>query len=48
MPKPTKGEPMRHFLKRFMGSKEADESFPDPKQRAAVAYSMLRRRKKKR
>jgi hypothetical protein len=40
MPKPRKGEKESHYVSRFMASDEAEESFPDPKQRAAVAYSM--------
>lgn len=47
MPKPSKGENISHFLSRFMGSKEAEESFPKAKQRAAVAYSMFKRKRKK-
>jgi hypothetical protein len=47
MPHPTKGETMGHFLGRFMGSGEARSDFKDPKQRAAVAYSMYRKRKRK-
>lgn len=48
MPNPRKGESSKAFMARFMGSHEADEDFPDPKQRAAVAYSKLRKRKKMR
>lgn len=48
MPSPQKGENLASFMKRFMGSSEAHESFPKTKQRAAVAESMYRRRKKKR
>jgi hypothetical protein len=47
MPKPTKGEPMGHFMKRFMGSSEAENDFPKRKQRIAVGLSMFKRRKKK-
>ena len=39
MPKPVKGESKQHYVSRFMGSKEAQRSFPSTKQRAAVAYS---------
>lgn len=46
MPKPHAGESPKNFLQRFMSSPEAMNSFSDPKQRAAVAYSYLRRRKK--
>jgi hypothetical protein len=44
MPTPKKGEPAQHFVSRYMGSKEAQASFPDQKQRAAVAYSIQRRK----
>jgi hypothetical protein len=40
MPYPTPGETTQHYVSRFMGSPEARSSFPDQKQRAAVAYSM--------
>lgn len=46
MPKPHSGESPKNYLARFMSSPEAMNSFSDPKQRAAVAYSYLRRRKK--
>ena len=48
MPQPKKGESMSSYIGRFMGSSEAKGDFPDRKQRAAVGYSMFRRRKKKR
>lgn len=44
MPYPTKGESQSHYVSRFMGSGEARQSFPDQKQRAAVAYSMFRQK----
>lgn len=44
MPYPTAGEDTGHYVSRFMGSSEASGSFPDPKQRAAVAYSIARQR----
>ena len=44
MPYPTKGEGTQHYVSRFMGSSEANKSFPDQKQRAAVAYSIARQR----
>lgn len=47
-PLPTKGEPMKKFVSRYLGSAEAEKSFPNQKQRAAVAYSEFRRRKAKR
>jgi hypothetical protein len=47
MPSPTRKESLSGFVSRFMGSGEARKSFPDQKQRAAVAYSEYRRRKKK-
>ncbi len=46
MPRPVKGESQKNYLARFMSSPEARESFPEQKQRAAVAYSMYRRRNK--
>lgn len=45
-PKPQKGESLSEFMGRFMGSKEAERSFPKKKQRLAVAYSEFRARKK--
>lgn len=48
MPQPQKGEKLGHFLSKFMGSSESRESFPDQKQRAAVAYNIFKNRKKKR
>lgn len=48
MPKPTSGENLSHFIKRFMTSDEAKSDFPKTKQRVAVAESMYRKRKKKR
>jgi hypothetical protein len=47
VPNPSRGENLSQFVSRFMGSKEAQSSFPDPKQRAAVAYSKMRRKKKR-
>lgn len=47
MPYPKSGESQRNYLARFMGSGEAQNSFPDAKQRAAVAYSEYRRRKRR-
>lgn len=48
MPHPKKGESMSSYIGRFMGSGEAQADFPKKKQRLAVAYSMFRKRKKKR
>lgn len=48
MPEPRKGETLSKFVSRYMGSERAEEDFPERKQRAAVAYSEYRRRKKKR
>jgi hypothetical protein len=42
MPEPLKGEKQQDYVSRFMGSAEAAKSFPDAKQRAAVAYSMYK------
>jgi hypothetical protein len=47
MPIPKKGEKKSEFVSRYMGSKEAQKSFPDQKQRVAVAYSEFDRKKKK-
>jgi len=44
MPKPAKGESQGHYVSRFADSGEAKKSFPDIKQRLAVAYSMYRQR----
>ncbi len=48
MPNPRRNEAAQAFIGRFMGSSEAQGSFPKQKQRLAVAYSKLRQRKKKR
>ena len=45
MPKPKSDESESEYISRFMESEEARKDFPDQKQRAAVAYSMWRRRK---
>lgn len=45
MPSRAKGEPLNKFIGRYMRSKESRRSFPDPKQRAAVAYSTAEKRK---
>jgi len=47
MPNPTHGEKLQSFVSRYMGSEHAREKFPSQKQRAAVAYSEFRRKKKK-
>jgi hypothetical protein len=47
MPEPTKGESLSDFVGKYMGSKEARKSFPKQSQRAAVAYSEFRSKKKK-
>ena len=39
MPNPKKGETKEEYISRFMNSEEAKNSFPDEKQRLAVAYS---------
>lgn len=44
-PSPKAGESEKDYIARFMGSEEANRDYPDPKQRAAVAYSMFRSRK---
>lgn len=45
MPSPTRKESLSHFVGKYMGSKEARKSFPNQKQRAAVAYSTFKRKK---
>jgi hypothetical protein len=47
MPNPKKGERRAAYISRFMDSEEAKADFPKPKQRAAVADSKWRNRKKK-
>jgi hypothetical protein len=47
MPTPHKGEPISEFVHRFVGSKEAERSFPKKKQRLAVAYSEARAKAKR-
>lgn len=42
MPYPQAGESREAYVHRFMASPEAQSSFPDQKQRLAVAYSMHR------
>ena len=45
MPYPLKGESLSHYVKKFMGSAEAKQSFPNPKQRYAVSRSLYKRKK---
>jgi len=47
MPLPQSSEKLSHFVGRFMSSSEAKKSFPSQKQRAAVAYSVFKKGKKK-
>lgn len=47
MPNPQKGENLAQFMSRYMGSSEAEKTFPDAKQRAAVGYSKFRKKKKR-
>ena len=47
MPTPKTGENLSSFVSRYMGSGEAQKSFPKQSQRAAVAYSVYKRRKKR-
>jgi len=42
MPIPNSGEKTGSFVSRYMGSGEAQKSFPKQKQRLAVAYSIAR------
>jgi hypothetical protein len=47
MPEPVKGEKQSHYLTRFLSSPEAKGSFPNIKQREAVAYALFRREQAK-
>lgn len=47
MPKPNKNESKEEYIARFMSSEEAKRSFPDEKQRSAVAYSEWKKHEKK-
>jgi len=47
MPNPQKGENLSSFVSRYMGSKEARKDFPKRSQRAAVAYSEFKQKRKK-
>jgi len=42
MPDPNPNESQDEYISRFMSSEEAQSSFPDIKQRLAVAYSKYR------
>ena len=44
MPEPRSGEDRQSYVSRFVGSEEAKKSFPDIKQRLAVAYSKHRQK----
>lgn len=46
MPDRKKGEPLNQFIGRFIQSKREKRSFPDLKQREAVAYYESRKAKK--
>ena len=48
MPARTKGEPLGHFIGRYVKSAHARKKFPSLKQRLAVAYSEGGERKRKR
>ena len=47
LPTPKKGEKTKDFVGRFMGHAEANKTFPEAKQRTAVAYQTYRDTKKK-
>jgi hypothetical protein len=47
VPEIQKGEKLNAWVSKYMGSKKANKDFPDQKQRAAVAYSEWREKKKK-
>jgi hypothetical protein len=42
LPSPEKKDKIKDFVSRFMGNEEANKTFPDAKQRAAVAYQTYR------
>jgi len=44
MPDPREGEDKQSYVSRFVSSEEAKKSFPDIKQRLAVAYSKHRQK----
>jgi len=46
MPIPRKNEKKSDFIERYMGSAEAQRSFPNAKQRVAVANSVYKEKKK--
>ncbi len=46
MPYPTANENKQDYIERFVKSDEAQSSFPDLKQRLAVAYSLFRKKHK--
>jgi hypothetical protein len=46
MPSPTRKESLSGFVNRFMSSGESKRSFPNTKQRYAVARSEFKRKKK--
>jgi hypothetical protein len=47
MPNPVKGESQAAYVARYMSSAESRKTFPDRKQRLAVAYSKYREAKKR-
>ena len=47
MPEPARGEKLKDFVAKYMGSKKANKDFPAQKQRAAVAYNSYKEAKKK-
>jgi|GEM_PF-5408646 len=47
MPRPRKGEKKKEFVARYMASEEAKQTYPDPKQRYAVANGVWDSRKNK-
>lgn len=47
MPLREKGEPLSHFIHRFVGNKHEEHEFPDIKQRLAVGYSEARKHARK-
>jgi len=47
MPEPHSHESLSRFVSRYMGSSRARKDFPNQKQRAAVAYSEFKEKRKK-
>lgn len=48
MPAPQPHERMKDFIARYMGSPESQKTFPNQKQRVAVAYAVWKKKGGKR